>query len=562
MVVALLGILKAGGAYLPLDPNYPPERLSFMLADANVPVLLTQARLANAPGAFAGSIVQLDADRELIESHSQAGLGSRADARNLIYVIYTSGSTGKPKGVAVAHRNVVNFITWALGRFSPESRTRVWATTSLSFDISVFELFISLCGGGCLEIVRDLLDLTECLHPDESSSLVSTVPSALTSVINGMCRASPSGIRTVVVGGEALHTSLVDQIRSGWPQCRLVNLYGPTETSVYSTAADIADSRAASCIGHPINNTRVYVLDEDRQPVPIGVAGELYIGGAGVARGYLQRARLTAEKFVPDPFGRGERLYRSGDQVRWSEQGELEFIGRTDHQVKIRGYRIELGEIEAALCTHAGVAQAVVLAREGSRHASDGRPGGPPPADAEHAERAQLNEPGEARLVAYVVGSQGELLRSAQLRAYLNERLPDYMVPPVFMMLERLPLLPNGKVDRQGLPAPEGRPEGTEYLAPRTPLEQQLAQIWAHVLRVERVGIHDNFFDLGGHSLLVMRVIAQLREVLQIELPLRLLFEVPNLADFARRIGTVCQLIEAVQEDMGGCDEESEEGVI
>ncbi|HET7462386.1 MAG TPA: amino acid adenylation domain-containing protein [Longimicrobium sp.] len=508
MVAALLAVLKAGGAYVPLDPGYPRERLAYMLADSAPAAVLTQKHLRDRVENAGVPVLELDAAAPAWASApatNPAVEGLRPE--HLAYLIYTSGSTGRPKGVAIAHRNTVNFLHWAASAFADAGLVRTLFSTSLNFDLAVFELFTPLTRGAAVHVVEDAVAL---LHSPADVTLVNTVPSAMRALLDG--GGLPAGVRTVNLAGEPLQGSLVERIFAETGVERVCNLYGPSETTTYSTWVEMRRSDGfAPHIGTPIHNTRVYVLDAALQPVPVGVAGELCIGGAGVARGYLGRAELTAERFVADPFARepGARMYRTGDLARWRPDGTVEFLGRVDHQVKVRGFRIELGEIETRLIQHPDVREAVVLARE--------------------------DTPGDTRLVAYVVGDQPPA--ADVLRAYLGERLPGYMVPAAYVRLDALPLTPNGKLDRKALPAPEGGAyTAREYQAPVGETEQALAEIWAEVLRVERVGRHDNFFELGGHSLLVVRVIARMRQR-GLHAQVRALFTAPTLASLAAEVG-------------------------
>ena len=528
MVVGILGILKAGGAYLPLDATYPPERSSYMLADARARGMVTQSSLKDSvPGSFSGWRVQLDDEWQQIGSQSSEELESRASAENLAYVIYRSGSTGTPQGVSVVHRGVANFLAWALAEFGRDTLSRVCATTSLNLDASVFEIQAPLCSGGCIELVRDLPMLAQLRPAEWHGGPLSAAPSAVAKLMNNESFRL-AGIRTLVLAGGPSGV-LAKQIRSTLPECRLIDAYGPAEATIYSTAAQIGEETKHGSIGRPIHNAQAYVLDERGDAAPIGVVGELYIGGAGLARGYVGRGGLTGDRFVPHPYVAGERVYRTVDLARWSERGELEFIGRADHQVQIRGHRIEPAEIETVLRAHARVSEAAVVGRE--------------------------DVPGEKRLVAYVVGADGHAPTEEELGAYLRQRMPEYMVPAAMVRLERLPLTEYGSVDRKALPAPEefvratplmqaeeakaSRQDFLRSLVKQPELRHcilHLSQIWARVLRVERVGIWDDFFELGGHSLLATRVMAQIRETLQVELPLRALFESPRLVDLAKRI--------------------------
>ncbi|MEG4342269.1 amino acid adenylation domain-containing protein [Microcoleus sp. A003_D6] len=643
MIVGILGILKAGGAYVPLDPTYPHERLAFMLEDSSVPVLLTQARLVKSLPKHQARIVCLDTDWEIIERQSEANLISEVKLDNLAYVIYTSGSTGKPKGVAIEHRNAVALLDWAKQVFNPDDLAGVLASTSICFDLSVFELFVPLSWGGKVILAENALHLP-ALSAALDVTLINTVPSAIAELLR--MDGIPSSVRTVNLAGEPLPNKLVQQVYEHNTVQKVFNLYGPSEDTTYSTYTLVKKGgNEPPPIGRPIANTQVYILDAQKQLVPIGVPGELYIGGAGLARGYLNRPELTADCFIPNPFSNesGSRLYKTGDLARYLPDGNIEFLGRIDHQVKIRGFRIELGEIEASLRQHPDVREAVAIARE--------------------------DVPGDKRLVAYIVSTliperipykspclvevegnrtievttddisiggislvgmtevleRGSRVRlrlqlpensqflwteckvawqeeqrigiqfyltstqqitiqaslddllekqkllkvlqrtvSRNLRNFLKQKLPEYMVPSHFVILKELPLTPNGKLDRKALPSPkkirneltnsnidsvteivdtpdvlelERELELMPFVPPRTPVEEVLARIWAEILGLERVGIHDNFWECGGDSLLATQVISRIRNTLEIELSLRSLFEAPT-------IGELCQQIE------------------
>ncbi|MGH7579408.1 MAG: non-ribosomal peptide synthetase, partial [Gemmatimonadales bacterium] len=520
LVVALLAVLKAGGAYVALDPAYPEERLRFLLHDAQARVLLTERRLQETlPRVEPATVVCLEQELTLIARERDEPVRDDITSAHLAYVIYTSGSTGAPKGVGITHGNAVAFLTWARQTTSEAAGARVLASTSISFDLSVYEIFGTLSWGGTVLLVESALELAE--RPDLQAPGAVTLLNTVPSVANALVRlgAVPPGLVRVNLAGEPVSRTLVEALYAAGAG-EVHNLYGPSETTTYSTAAHVVSAESgAPGIGRPIANTRAYVLDRRLEPVPIGVPGELYLGGAGVARAYLGRPALTAERFVPDPFGPsgggkpGARLYRTGDRVRWRPDGTLEFLGRLDQQLKLRGFRIEPGEIEAVLGQHPTVHMAVVIPRE--------------------------DAPGDLRLVAYVVPN-GAPPDVDELRRLLEQRLPEYMVPAAIVVLESLPLSPNGKLDRRALPPPDrtGRKDREDYAAPRTPVEEMLAGIWATVLRVERVGIRDNFFALGGHSLLATQVISRIRTVIGIELPLRALFEEPTVADLATRVGT------------------------
>ena len=476
MLVGVLGVLKAGAAYVPLDPSYPQERLSFMVADAGVEVMLTQHHLAERFVSAAFQTLCLDRDWPQIAEHSTDNPARRCVAANAAYVIYTSGSTGRPKGVVVPHAGAVNFSQAWLVRLGVRPGSRVLQCASLSFDVSVGEFLVSLLHGATLCVPKPEIQmagpaLREQLQ-QHSIELVMATPTALATIEH---EGLPS-LRTVVTLGEVCSAELAARWSTGR---RLINGYGPTETTVIGFMSGPLDGERQPPIGRPLANMQAYVLDNYMQPVAVGVVGELYIGGAGVTRGYLRRPELTAEKFVPHPYSEraGARLYRTGDVVRQRADGELEYLGRIDDQVKIRGFRIELGEIANALREQAGVRECVVLA---------------------------LGENGaEKRLVAYVVAAQ-EGVKAGELREELKQRLPQYMMPAAIVMLDELPLTRNGKVDRRALPVPEEvSTEVAEYfVAPRTPVEEVLAGIWSEVLRTTRIGVNDNFFELGGHSLL------------------------------------------------------------
>jgi amino acid adenylation domain-containing protein len=520
MVAAMLGILKAGGAYVPLDPAYPAERLAFMLEDSGARVALTQDGMAEVLPEGVGDGLRVVNIEEVWAGADEAEVpGASAGPDNLAYVIYTSGSTGRPKGVAITHRSGAAFIRWSLATFDPRDLAGVLASTSICFDLSVFELFVPLACGARVVLADDALALPT-LEGREEVTLVNTVPSAMAALAE--YGSVPAGVRAVNLAGEALKRELVERVY-GLGVGRVLNLYGPSEDTTYSTWTVVERGGGTVTIGRPVENTRVYILNERMALAPVGVAGELYLAGAGLARGYLNRPALTAERFVPDPFSPepGGRLYRTGDLARWTASGELEYLGRIDHQVKIRGFRIELGEIEAALVQHEAVREAVVTAGGRAR--------------------------GEPQLVAYIVPRGARhASQPKELREHLRARLPEYMVPSVFVLLDALPLTPNGKVDRKALPAPEGADAApsSAYVAPRTAAEEVLAEIWAGVLGLERVGTGDNFFELGGHSLLATQVVSRVREALQCELPLRKLFETP----------TVAGLVEHLAQQLGGAE--------
>jgi amino acid adenylation domain-containing protein len=526
LAIGLLGVLKAGGAYVPLDPGYPKERLAIMLADAQVPVLLTQTKLQASLPTYAGKVICLDADSQVIAQASPENLDSGAQPENLAYVIYTSGSTGTPKGVMVTHSNVTRLFA-ATDAWYHFNERDVWTFFhSYAFDFSVWELWGALLYGGRVVVVPYLVSRSPeefyKLLVRERVTVLNQTPSAFYQLIdleNAGLAGGDLSLRLVIFGGEALEIPKLKPWfdHHGDQQPQLVNMYGITETTVHVTyrPLTVADVNAGSgsVIGYPIPDLYIYVLDQHFQPLPIGIPGEMYVGGAGVARGYLNRPELTTERFIPDPFSvlPGSRLYRTGDQARYHANGDIEYLGRIDNQVKLRGFRIELGEIEACLKQIPLVKEAVVILRR------------------DHAENAQL--------VAYVIPKQEGGITPDELERALLKDLPSYMMPAAFVLLAALPLSPNGKIDRRALPAPEVHRE-QDYIAPRNPTEGLVAQIWMEVLDLPRVSIHENFFKLGGHSLLVMRVLSRLRVTFQVEMPLQRFLEGP----------TVTSLCEAIEE--------------
>ena len=530
MVVGLLGILKAGGAYVPMDPSYPTERLAFIAEDAQVKVLLTQQPLLRKQPKTPAKVVCIDNDWNTVAKENPENLLSVKSPKNLAYIIYTSGSTGKPKGVMVEDRQVTRLFaaTEAWFHFSTED---VWTLFhSLAFDFSVWELWGALFHGGRLVIVTYLTsrspDEFYALLCQEGVTILNQTPSAFYQLqqVQDRSNLTTLRLRKIVFGGEKLEpVRLLPWLeKRGDAQPQLVNMYGITETTVHVTyhPLTMADAEARSSpIGKALPDLRLFVLDRDLNPVPIGIAGEVYVAGAGLGRGYLNRPALTAERFVPNPFSDkpGARFYRSGDLARYLPDGNIEYLWRMDDQVKLRGYRIELGEIEAVLGQHPGIQDCVVIARE--------------------------DIPSDKKLVAYFVSTLTEHVGPRELRSYLKEKLPEYMVPAVYIALDTLPLTPNGKVDRRSLPAPDltHAEAEREYEVPRTPIEELLAGIWTDVLGIERVSIHDNFFELGGHSLLAIRIVTKIRQVMHIEIPVRVLFESPTIAAQANQINILIQ---------------------
>ncbi|MDJ0706015.1 MAG: amino acid adenylation domain-containing protein [Leptolyngbyaceae cyanobacterium MO_188.B28] len=553
LIVGLLGILKAGGAYVPLDPAYPHERLTFMLEDAQVQLLLTQEHLLEKLPRQTGSVVCLDTDWEKIAEEAEENPVIRSTAENLAYVIYTSGSTGKPKGVQISHRALVNFLTAMEQQVGVTAHDVLLAVTTLSFDIAGLELFLPLIAGACTVLVsrevssdgRQLLQWLNSTNP----TLMQATPATWRMLLEAGWQGSDQ--LKILCGGEALSAQLAQQLQ---PQgMALINLYGPTETTIWSAIYRVEPNDESPAIGRPLANTEMYILDRHLNPVPIGVSGELHIGGAGLARGYLNRPELTAEKFISNPFWEDRRqeagdkrqetgdrsqkssppstpaspsthppihpsthppsrLYKTGDLARYLPDGNIEYLGRIDHQVKVRGFRIELGEIEAALNQHPEVLQCVVIARE--------------------------DKPGDKQLVAYIISTDLETPKPNIFRQVLKQSLPTYMVPSVFVHLETLPLTPNGKINRRALPPPSlaALSSTATYVAPGSEPEEKLAQIWRQVLKLEKIGIHDNFFDLGGHSLLALHLFTEIGKAFGQNLPLATLFQAPTIEELAARL--------------------------
>jgi amino acid adenylation domain-containing protein/non-ribosomal peptide synthase protein (TIGR01720 family) len=511
MIIGILGILKAGGAYLPLDPAYPKDRLSFMLDDSLAPVLITRQQTIDSLPTFLSLVVCLDDDWEAISQESEQNPTCGATADNLAYVIYTSGSTGKPKGVLVQHRGVSNLFAAQVHAFAIRSDSRILQFASLSFDASIFEIIMALLTGSTLYLTASRLlsgPMLMDLLRDQAITTLTLPPSMLATLPDTDLPA----LQTLISAGEPCSASLVSRWASGR---RFFNAYGPTETTVWATVSECVDERSGPPIGRPIANTQVFVLDTHLRPVPIGVSGELYIGGVGLARGYLNRPGLTAERFIPHPFSNedGARLYRTGDLACYRPDGSLDCLGRIDQQVKIRGFRIELGEIETVLGQHPAVHQCVVIAHEDG---SNGR-----------------------RLIAYIAPRPAVEPTVQDLRSFLQMQFPAYMIPALFIMLPTLPVSPNGKVDRQMLPAPHAIRSNPRdaFVAPRNPIERALAAIWAEVLGVARVGIHDNFFTLGGDSILSFQTIVKAQDA-GIHFTPKQMFQHQTIAELAVVVST------------------------
>lgn len=517
---------------MPLDPAYPEERLRYMLKDSGAAVLLTEAHLREV---FRGTemgvtVVELGSEEEKWEDRSDGNLDVESTGvtpSHVAYVIYTSGSTGTPKGVMVPHGGVCNVVMVHGKSLGAGEKSRVLQFASLNFDASVWETIMGLCHGGELHLLGAEQMAGERLEEAVAEGGIThatLTPAVLGSMPEG---AGLESVKVLVVAGEAVTQGLSQR----WGKGRvMVNAYGPTETTICASMHVVEGEAGSPPIGRPIANTRIYILDREGQVAPVGVVGEIYVSGAGVARGYLRRGGLTAEKFVPNPFVQegaeaGARMYRTGDLGRWRGDGEIEFVGRNDFQVKVRGFRIELGEIEARLAEHCGIREAVVVALEAT--------------------------PGNKRLVAYYTCAEaGGHIEAETLRSHLAAKLPEYMVPGAFVRLEELPLTVNGKLDRKALPAPDMDSYGAgEYEEPQGETESRLAEIWAEVLKVGRVGRHDNFFDLGGHSLLVIRVASRLRQTFSLDLTIRDLFNHPILSLLAQRIINL-QLEQFAPEDL------------
>ena len=510
MVIGLLGILKAGGAYVPLDPAYPVARLAFMLEDAQVPVLLTQSSLKEKLPETQALVVCLDAEAETLSQYRSENVVSGVGPENLAYVIYTSGSTGNPKGVLIAHQGLCNLAQAQIKLFQVQSNSRILQFASLSFDASIWEIVMGLASGAqlCLAKSDDLLPgptLVQLLHQHAITHV--TLPPTALAVLPIKDRLD---LQYIIVAGESCSPDLAGQ----WSKGRhFFNAYGPTEGTVCATVFEnMTGSSSTLPIGRPIANTQVYILDQNAQPLPVGVPGELHISGAGLARGYLNRPDLTAEKFITNPYRSdpNSRLYKTGDLARYLPDGNIEYLGRIDNQVKIRGFRIELGEIEAVLAQYPAIREVVTIVRE--------------------------DQPDNKRLVAYIVPKEETALTPDELRPFLKAKLPDYMVPKAFVILEAFPLTPNGKIDRHALPAPEQvfYPTEETSIMPQTDMERSIATVWQEVLHVDKVGIYDNFFDLGGHSLLIIQVQAKLQKAFAKQISVVELFEHPTIHALAQ----------------------------
>ncbi len=527
MVIVILAILKAGGAYVPLDPAYPSARLALMLADAQPPILLTQTHWQDRLPIDRQTVVNLDSDWEIISQHKIDNLPSEVNPENLAYITYTSGSTGTPKGTKIPHRSIIGFMFGV--NYMHLDANQIWLQhSSISWDALTLELWTPLLHGGRCVLYLEKIPTPEGLIQIIQSQKVNILwlTSALFNLIIDTIPQGLLGVKQLLIGGESLSTAHVRRALELLPETQIINGYGPSECTVFNCCYPIPHQLAENVrsipIGKPIGDRTVYLLDRDLNRVPIGVHGELYVGGASVARGYLNQPTLTREKFIPNPFVEGDTLYKTGDLVRRLPDGNLEFIGRIDTQIKLRGFRIELAEIEAVLSQHPQIDRVVVTLRE--------------------------DEPGHKYLVAYIVAEKNKPTTST-LRNFLKEKLPDYMIPAAFVFLAALPLTLNAKIDRRALPAPDTshRNLAVEFVAPHTPTEQELATIWTEVLRLEQVGIHDNFFELGGHSLLATQVISRLQEAFSLDFSLRYLFENPTIAELSQKV--ISEQIEQVEND-------------
>lgn len=524
LMVALLAIMKAGGAYVPLDPAFPLPRLALMVEDARPLLVLTEQRFSDRFPANT-NLLFVDSEAGAIAQQSPLAPDSRATSGNLVYVIYTSGSTGKPKGVMIEHRNVVSFFT-AMDRAIGDGSPGVWlAVTSISFDISVLELFWTLARGFRVVLQGDERNIAKNILEYQVTHLQCTPSLARMLTIDRGSFSALSRLRKLLLGGEALTLPLVEQIRQVFSG-EMYNMYGPTETTVWSTTQRMEKGAQVVSIGKPIANTQTYILDAELRPATIGDTGELYIAGAGVVRGYLNNPTLTAERFLPNPFGTDPagRMYKTGDLARYLPDGNIEYLGRADFQVKIRGVRIELGEIETVIERHPAVRQAVVIAREG--------------------------DAGVARLVACMCLNEDTPSATDEIRAYLRENLPDSMQPSEFVVLAEMPLTANGKTDRNALLQRQKRDMAVQMpdQLPKNDLEQKIAAVWQEMLETENVGVEKNFFDLGAHSLMVAEVQNKLQDVLDREIPLVAMFRYPTIRALAAHLANGTAETPAVDE--------------
>ncbi|WP_410896977.1 amino acid adenylation domain-containing protein [Pseudomonas guariconensis] len=528
MVLGLLAVLKAGGAYVPLDPEYPRERLAYMFEDSGIGLLLTQSHLRDQLP-VPGSVRALNVDEQGHFACSVEATGVQPQPENLAYVIYTSGSTGKPKGAGNRHKALTNRLCWMQQAYGLDATDAVLQKTPFSFDVSVWEFFWPLMVGARLVVAApgDHREPSRLVRLIEQQGITTLhfVPSMLQVFLQDEGVSRCTSLTRIVCSGEALQVDAQQQVFAKLPNAGLYNLYGPTEAAIDVTHWTCRDEGLDSVpIGQPIANLSTYVLADDLSPLPAGLVGELYLGGEGLARGYHRRPGLTAERFVASPFATGQRLYRTGDLARQRADGVIEYMGRIDHQVKIRGLRIELGEIEARLLEQPEVREAAVLA---------------------------VGTGADMQLAAYVVAHQADSAQlGEQLKARLRTLLPDYMVPAHLVQLASLPLSPNGKLDRKALPTPDSSQRQQAYVAPQTPLQEQLAHVWQTLLKLERVGLHDNFFDLGGHSLLATQMMMQIRQQLGVDVPLKALFQTASLEQFADQVQQLQTDVQPVEDEL------------
>ncbi|MBD2515136.1 amino acid adenylation domain-containing protein [Nostoc sp. FACHB-973] len=533
MLIALLGILKAGGAYVPIDPNYPLERKAFILNDSQMPVLVTQQHLIADLSTNEIKVIAIDSELQTINQQKIDNPITTTIALNLAYIIYTSGSTGKPKGTLIPHQGLVNYLSWATQKYAVEEGVGTLVHSPLGFDLTITSLLSPLLVGHTVELLSEeqgIETLSQALKKSSNLSLVKITPAHLDLLKQQLSKEEiVNKTRAFIIGGENLLAESVTFWQDVAPNTILVNEYGPTETVVGCCIYQVPVGKHVSGsipIGKPIANTQLYILDQYLQPVPMGVAGELYIGGVGLARGYLNQPELTALKFIPNPFSKqeGDRLYKTGDLVRFLPSGDIEYIGRIDNQIKIRGFRVELGEIEAVINQHPSVSASVAIVQE--------------------------DKPGNQNLIAYITLHPNKTLTISELRRFLQNKLLDHMLPTAFMILEAFPLTSNGKVDRRALPIPDAlRPElEVAYVVPQTEVEKTIASVWQKALNLEKIGIHDNFFEIGGHSLLLVTVHSQLQEILNAELSTLDLFRYPTINSLAEYLSSSANQTAFLQE--------------
>jgi amino acid adenylation domain-containing protein len=533
MMVGILGILKANAAYVPIDPDYPQQRIDYMLEDCKASIILSHSEVKIS---LPNNVVNLDTDWKRINQQAKTKPATAPKPNHLAYVIYTSGSTGQPKGVMNEHSGLLNRLCWAQDYFKLTPKDKVLQKTTYSFDVSVWELLWPLISGAQLIFAKpgghkDNVYLKEVIEK-EQITMLHFVPSMLEVFLSDLPKEACASLKQVLCSGEALKASQVELFGQKLPQTKLFNLYGPTEAAIDVTCWEVEPNAETVPIGKPVANTQIYILNQQNQPVPIGVAGEIHIGGVQVARGYLNKAELTSEKFIPNPYSKTktERLYKTGDLGKWTEDGNIECLGRLDDQVKIRGYRIELGEIETAIEQIKDVKQSAVLAKDDTQ--------------------------GNKRLVAYVVSRKA--FDKSKAMTELQQKLPEYMVPQIWVELKELPLTPNGKTDRKALPEPDISEQlKDQYVAPRNETEQKLAEIWKEILKLEKIGIHDNFFELGGHSLMALRIISGIRRAFNVEIEIIELVQHPSIIELGQIIERAIAEVVKEQEQGKGLESKS-----